>query len=102
MKEHQHTTIIPDKANLYILLSALFFFVLFSAVFITWNSENPEDLKIREAVEGELRLHPEARLTDIYKFFFQDEFGPGHMIPSRKAAMSYLDFELSSSTSFEE
>ena len=56
---------------------------------------------IRDAVRLELKDHPKATLVDIYKNFFQDEFGPGHMIPDKQAALNYLNRELAASEGFE-
>ncbi len=55
-----------------------------------------EDLnkKIEKAVQTELRHFPEARLRDIYKNFFQDAYGPGHLIPDTAHAGGYLNYEL--------
>ncbi len=50
--------------------------------------------KIEKAVRNELHYFPEARLRDIYKNFFQDAFGPGHLIPDTTHAGSYLNYEL--------
>jgi len=54
--------------------------------------------KVIEAVEAQLKLYPESRLQDIYKNFYQDMFGPGHMIPDTTAAGNYLRSELASYT----
>lgn len=50
--------------------------------------------KVEKAVRFELDHYPEARLRDIYKNFFQDAFGPGHLIPDTTHAGSYLNYEL--------
>ncbi|MFW6290620.1 MAG: hypothetical protein ACOC0R_06595, partial [Mariniphaga sp.] len=50
--------------------------------------------KIEKAINIELTHYPEARLRDIYKNFFQDAFGPGHLIPDTARAGSYLNYEL--------
>lgn len=42
-----------------------------------------------------LEKHPAMTLQDIYKSFYQDRFGPGHMISDRASAMEYLQYELS-------
>ena len=63
-------------------------------------AEDRED-RIREAVQSELRLHPRARLLDLYKFFFQDAFGPAHIVPDRSAARRYLEEELAEAAQFE-
>ena len=54
---------------------------------------NP-DKRIEQAVLNELKYYPEARLRDIYKNFFQDAFGPGHLIPDTTHAGEYLNYEL--------
>ncbi len=50
---------------------------------------------IRAGVRCQLDLYPEARLQDIYKTFFQDRFGPGHLISDTTAARHYLEEEIS-------
>lgn len=52
------------------------------------------DQKIRQFIENELNHYPEARLSDLYKNYFQDAYGPGHMIPDTARAGAYLDNEL--------
>jgi glyoxylase-like metal-dependent hydrolase (beta-lactamase superfamily II) len=49
---------------------------------------------VREAVNEQLKNYPATRLQDIYKSFFQDYFGPGHLIPDAAAAKKYLQQEL--------
>ncbi|MDR3350153.1 MAG: MBL fold metallo-hydrolase [Prevotellaceae bacterium] len=53
---------------------------------------------VRNAVNEQLEKYPASRLQDIYKNFFQDYFGPGHMIPDAAAAKNYLQQELDSLT----
>jgi hypothetical protein len=36
--------------------------------------------RIRKAVENQLGAYPESTLQDLYKNFFQDYFGPGHIV----------------------
>lgn len=60
------------------------------------NCSTPED-KIKQFVFTELNNYPEARLTDIYKNFFQDAYGPGHLIPDTLVAGQYLNSELQDS-----
>jgi hypothetical protein len=49
---------------------------------------------IRKFVEAELKYYPKAHLTDLYKNYIQDAYGPGHLIPDTTSAGSYLDWEL--------
>lgn len=64
------------------------------------NKANPSHEKIRHAVERQLQVYPESTLQDLYKNFFQDRFGPGHIIADNTAADRYLQYELNSSESF--
>jgi hypothetical protein len=53
-----------------------------------------QNRSIETAVLNELKYYPEARLRDIYKNFFQDAFGPAHLIPDTTHAGKYLNYEL--------
>jgi len=44
-------------------------------------------------------LYPALTLQDIYKSFFQDEFGPGHLLEDTAGARKYLEYELFEMTS---
>ena len=55
---------------------------------------------VREALEQQMTTFPESRLQDIYKSFFQDRFGPAHIIPSREAALRYIESEVASAEQF--
>ena len=52
---------------------------------------------IQAAVERQVSEYPESTLKDIYKSFFQDEFGPGHLVDggeeSLASARAYLEEE---------
>ena len=54
-----------------------------------------DTLSIRAAIEQQMTAYPESTLQDIYKSFYQDRFGPGHMISDTASARSYLMRELS-------
>lgn len=53
-----------------------------------------QEEKIIQFINLELKHYPEARLTDLYKNYFQDAFGPGHLIPDTTRAGAYLDREI--------
>lgn len=53
-----------------------------------------ENARIREAVVRQMNDYPASTLCDIYKSFFQDRFGPGHIVTDRAAAEQYLRREL--------
>lgn len=65
------------------------------------NKANPTHEKIRQSVERQLELYPESTLRDLYKNFFQDRFGPGHIIADNSAADRYLRYELNTAEGFE-
>ncbi len=58
------------------------------------DCRNGDDLRVACAVERQMALYPESSLQDIYKSFFQAEFGPEHMIADTASAGRYLDSEL--------
>ena len=80
----------------YILLAVSAMVLLFSC-----NRANPTHAKIRQSVERQLELYPESTLRDLYKNFFQDRFGPGHIIADNTAADRYLRYELNTAEGFE-
>lgn len=49
---------------------------------------------VKAAVAAQLQSYPESRLQDLYKSFFQDRFGPGHIIQDRQSALNYIRTEL--------
>lgn len=49
---------------------------------------------VRDAVERQMTQFPQSTLQDLYKSFFQDRFGPGHLIADEAAALRYLQYEL--------
>ena len=79
----------------YILLAVAAMVLLFSC-----NRANPTHAKIRQSVERQLELYPESTLRDLYKNFFQDRFGPGHIIADNTAADRYLRYELNAAEGF--
>ena len=50
---------------------------------------------VRSAIERQLATYPESTLQDIYKSFYQEHFGPGHIISDTASARRYLMVELS-------
>ena len=80
----------------YILLA-----VVAMVLFGSCSKVNPSHEKIRKAVESQLRMYPQSTLQDLYKSFFQDRFGPGHIIADTSAADRYLRYELESAKSLE-
>lgn len=56
------------------------------------------DRTVHQALERQLKTYPESTLQDVYKSFYQDRFGPGHMIADLASARQYLMYELSQMT----
>lgn len=52
------------------------------------------DNAIETAIRQMMERYPQSQLKDIYKSFFQDCFGPGHILADEAQARSYLDWEL--------
>ena len=51
---------------------------------------------VHTAVERMMADYPASALQDIYKSFFQDRFGPGHIVADTAQAAAYLRHELGS------
>lgn len=66
-------------------------FILAMAIIIAACSPSPQEEKIRAAVENHLALWPKAHLQDLYKAFFQAEFGAEHIVADTTSAGRYLD-----------
>ena len=44
----------------------------------------------------QINNHPKQTLQDVYKSCYQDEYGPGHMIPNESSSLNYLMTETNS------
>jgi hypothetical protein len=53
-------------------------------------------VSMREAIIQQMKRYPKSTLQDFYKNFFQDNFGPGHLVTDSLAADRYLKEELNS------
>ncbi|MGM9802781.1 MAG: hypothetical protein ACI308_01240 [Muribaculaceae bacterium] len=49
----------------------------------------------------QMRVYPQSTLRDLYKNFFQDHFGPGHIVADTASAKAYLNKELATTKKFE-
>jgi hypothetical protein len=65
--------------------------IILSIVIISCQRNGSE---IQKAVKAQMKLYPKSTLQDLYKSFFQDEFGPGHLIEDVSVAREYFDLEL--------
>ncbi len=54
-----------------------------------------DTVAMRSAIEKQLATYPKSTLQDIYKSFYQEHFGPGHIISDTASARHYLMRELS-------
>jgi hypothetical protein len=54
-----------------------------------------DTVAVHSAIEKQLVTYPESTLQDIYKSFYQEHFGPGHIISDTASARRYLMSELS-------
>lgn len=64
------------------------------------NAENSFDEAVRNSVSNQMTTYPKSTLRDLYKNFFQDKFGPGHIITDTVSAGNYLRSELENAKSF--
>lgn len=62
--------------------------------------ESSEQQSIRRSVEQHMERYPHSTLCDLYKNYFQDNFGPGHIISDPTSADRYLRYELESVEEF--
>ena len=69
--------------------------VLFLSCSFCLFGQSFDTLSIRASIERQMATYPQSTLQDIYKSFYQDRFGPGHMISDTASARSYLMRELS-------
>ena len=69
--------------------------ILFLSCSLGLFGQQFDTLSIRAAIEHQMAAYPQSSLQDIYKSFYQDCFGPGHMISDTASARSYLMRELS-------
>jgi hypothetical protein len=75
-----------------IFLSILTFFVMPAFA----GKDNGFELAVRESVNRQMKKYPKSTLKDLYKSFFQDRFGPGHIISDTSSVKNYLFRELDS------
>ena len=59
------------------------------------QAQEIDKMELRLALQLQMSTYPESTLQDIYKAFYQDYFGPEHMITDTAAVRDYLYRELS-------
>ena len=74
----------------------LLYMILIMAIISSCNRPQSFENAVTEAVDRQMKNYPESQLSDIYKNFFQDQFGPGHLLADTTGAGNYLRWELDS------
>lgn len=70
-------------------------FTLITIILVILSScSMSQEKQIQQAVEYQIKYYPASRLTDIYKNFFQDFYGPGHLLSNPDGALKYLKREV--------
>ena len=82
-------------------MKRLFLFLLLLSSFGLCG-QSFDTLSVFAAIDRQMTTYPESTLQDIYKSFYQDRFGPGHMISDTTSARQYLMKELSEMTDVSE
>ena len=82
----------------HLILACIFslFFVLWPGFALSQDGNFRE--KVEKAARWQMENYPESRLQDLYKNFFQDKFGPGHIVADTASAGKYIRMELNSVT----
>ena len=70
------------------------FLLVFAFVCASAQTKCVDADAVRVAVERMMADYPHSTLQDIYKSFFQDNFGPGHAAPDSAQATAWLHNEL--------
>lgn len=73
--------------------------IVLAVSFVSIILAKSPDNKYAETVSRHLKEYPETTLRDIYKSFFQDYFGPGHIVEDTVSAKKYLKYELKNMSS---
>lgn len=69
-------------------------FLAIAAIALALSSCTSYDTgKIAQAVAEQMEQYPESTLVDLYKYFYQDVYGPGHMIADSERAAMELESE---------
>lgn len=81
-------------------MKRLFMPLLMALTFSAVTAQSLTENEILSAISRMQTRYPRITLCDIYKSFFQDRFGPGHIIESKEKAENYLRKELERTTDF--
>lgn len=75
-----------------ITLISLLAFAIGTAAATAFTPPDPND--IAKAIDRQITEYPASQLADVYKNFFQDYFGPGHILADRGKSLDYLRGEM--------
>ena len=81
--------------RIWILATAL---AMTMTMILATSCSNIDKKAIEAAIERQLDMYPETTLQDVYKSFYQEAFGPGHIIEDEYSAAAYFHQETSIST----
>lgn len=72
--------------------NVLILFLVICAGCVPLSCSSPDDFtrQVKTAVASQMKEYPASTLCDLYKNFFQDKFGPGHLLADTIAAKNYL------------
>lgn len=69
--------------------------IIIASVLLSSCRQKEKPQTLQGTLEQQLATYPESRLQDVYKSFYQDHFGPGHLISDTESVRRYLYSELS-------
>ena len=68
--------------------------LFFITMALTSQCQSSDTAKIRQAIVQQLNNYPKSTLQEIYKSFYQEHFGPEHLINDTASVRQYLLYEL--------
>ena len=74
------------------------FLLLALALMMAAGCSSVENEAIQAAIARQVEMYPATTLQDVYKSFYQEHFGPGHIIEDEYSAAAYFHQETSLST----
>jgi hypothetical protein len=75
--------------------SLILFIIIIAASSCVQKKQAGNQDELRAAITEHIQAYPLSTLKDIYKSFYQDNFGPGHLLQDTIAAWDYLVEEVS-------
>ena len=68
------------------------------AVLVAASCSSVDKEAVEAAIKRQVTMYPATTLQDVYKSFYQEAFGPGHIIEDEYSAAAYFHQETSLST----